>query len=224
MNRFFSMDNKFFTIMNRVGDLIILNIVFLVCSIPLITIGASATALYYVTLKMTRNEESYLVRSFFKSFKENFKQSTLIWVILLAALFLLRADFIITDAVSGSLISVFRYLLMVVAFFVAMVLLYIFPLQAKFENTLKNTFRNALLMSIRHLPSTLLMLVITTVPMGITLSVPIVFLYGLLVWILLGFSLTALINSRFLVKIFDRYLPEETETERLTDTASQTDR
>lgn len=223
MNRFFSMDNKFFTVMNRVGDLIILNVVFLVCSIPLITIGASTTALYYVTLKMTRNEESYLARSFLKSFKENFKQSTLIWLILLAAMFLLRADFIITDAVSGSLVSVFRYLLMVIAFFVTMIFLYIFPLQAKFENTVKNTFRNALLMSIRHLPSTLLMLVITTVPMGITLSIPIVFLYGLLVWILLGFSLTALINSRFLVKIFDRYLPDESETEGLTEPASQTD-
>ena len=83
MNRIFNMDNKFFVFMGRVADLIILNLVCLVCCIPIITIGASLTALYYVTLKMVRNEESYIIKSFFKSFRENFKQSTIINVIML---------------------------------------------------------------------------------------------------------------------------------------------
>lgn len=213
MNRFFSMDNKFFTIMNRVADLIILNLLFLVCSLPVVTIGASATALYYVALKMVRNEESYIFRSFLKSFKENFKQSTLIWVVMLLMGLLLYADFKIIDIIPGTLISVVRYLLMVITFLYAMVLLFIFPLQSKFENTIRNTFKNALLMSIRHLPYTLLMLVISVVPMGATLTIPVVFLYGLLVWILLGFSLTAFINSRFFVKIFDKYVPAKEEEE-----------
>lgn len=215
MNRFFSMDNKFFTIMNRVADLIILNLLFLVCSLPVVTIGASATALYYVALKMVRNEESYIFRSFLKSFKENFKQSTLIWVVMLLMGLLLYADFKIIDIIPGTLISVVRYLLMVITFLYAMVLLFIFPLQSKFENTIRNTFKNALLMSIRHLPYTLLMLVISVVPMGATLTIPVVFLYGLLVWILLGFSLTAFINSRFFVKIFDKYVPAKEEEEEL---------
>ena len=70
MGRFFSMDNKFFTFMNKVADLCILNIICLVCCIPIVTAGASITAMYYVTLKMVRNEEAYIVRSFFKSFKD----------------------------------------------------------------------------------------------------------------------------------------------------------
>ena len=78
------MDNKFFVFMGRVADLMILNILCIICCIPIITIGASVTAMYYVTLKMTRNEESYIVRSFFKSFKENFKQATVIWLVALA--------------------------------------------------------------------------------------------------------------------------------------------
>ncbi len=84
MGRFFSMDNKFFTFMNKVADLCILNIICLVCCIPIVTAGASITAMYYVTLKMVRNEEAYIVRSFFKSFKDNFKQATIINLIMIA--------------------------------------------------------------------------------------------------------------------------------------------
>ena len=65
MNRFFSMDNKFFVFMGKVADLCLLNLICLVCCIPIVTAGASITALYYVTLKMVRNEESYIFRSFF---------------------------------------------------------------------------------------------------------------------------------------------------------------
>lgn len=69
--------------MGRAADLMILNIVFIICCLPIVTIGASLTALHYVTLKMVRNEESYIVKSFFKSFKQNFKQATIINLIML---------------------------------------------------------------------------------------------------------------------------------------------
>ena len=85
MGRFFNMDNKFFVFMGRIADLCMLNILCIVCCIPVITAGASLTALYYVTMKMVRNEESYIFRSFFKSFKQNFKQATVINLIMLAA-------------------------------------------------------------------------------------------------------------------------------------------
>ena len=76
MNRFFNMDNKFFVFMGRVADLLLLNFLCILCCIPVVTAGASITALYYVTLKMARDEESYIARSFFRSFKQNFKQAT----------------------------------------------------------------------------------------------------------------------------------------------------
>ena len=63
MDRLFNMDNKFFTVMGRVADLIMLNVVFLICCLPIVTIGASLTALHYVTLKMARNEESSIIRT-----------------------------------------------------------------------------------------------------------------------------------------------------------------
>ena len=211
MNRLFNMDNKFFAAMGRAADLIVLNLAFLVCCLPVVTIGASVTALYYVTLKMVRNEESYLVRGFFKSFRQNFRQATLIWGILLAAALLLGADFAIIGIFPDTPLSVLRYPLMVIALFLAMVFLYVFPILAKFENTLWGTLKNALLMTLRHLPYTLAMLMITIVPMAFTLSNPVVFAYGLFLWVMLGFSLTAFWDSRFFVRIFDQYLPPEEE-------------
>ena len=87
MDRFFNMDNKFFTFMSRVADLIILNLLCIVCCIPVVTIGPSIAAMFYVTLKMVRNEESYIVRGFFKSFKQNLKQGIVINLIMLWLLF-----------------------------------------------------------------------------------------------------------------------------------------
>lgn len=78
MKHIFSLDGKLFLFLNRLADLLLLNILWLITSIPLLTIGASTTALYYVTLKCVRNEENYIVRSFFRSFRQNFRQATII--------------------------------------------------------------------------------------------------------------------------------------------------
>ena len=92
MGRFFNMDNKFFVFMGKIADLCMLNLLCIICCIPIVTAGASLTALYYVTMKMVRNEEAYIFRSFFRSFKQNFKQATVINIIMLAAAALLYID------------------------------------------------------------------------------------------------------------------------------------
>lgn len=222
MDRIFNMDNKFFVFMGRVADLMILNILCIICCIPIITIGASVTAMYYVTLKMARNEESYIVRSFFKSFKENFKQATVIWLVALVAGLLLGFDFYIMGQMSTTFAKVVRYGLAIIALVYAMVMLYVFPVLSKFYNTIRATVRNALLMSIRHLPQTIAMLAITIIPVILTLTIAEVMVYGSLVWILVGFALIAFINSQFLVRIFDRYIPEEdAEGEETTEVSEE---
>ena len=82
---FFNYDNPVWRFIGKLGDLILLNILWIVCSIPVFTIGASTTAVYYVTLKLVRDEGDSTIRSFFHSFKGNFRQATAIWMILLAA-------------------------------------------------------------------------------------------------------------------------------------------
>lgn len=210
MNRFFNMDNKFFVFMGRVADLIILNLLCLICCIPIVTAGASITAMYYVTLKMARDEESYIVRSFFKSFKENFKQATIINVIMLATAIMLFLDLNIVNNMEGTMYKVLFCIFIAFTFLYALLFLYIYPVLSKFYNTIKNTFVNAFLMAIRHLPYTFLMLVISLIPIGI-LFIPSFQIQSILImlFILMGFATVAYFNSKFLVKIFDNYIPKE---------------
>ena len=134
-----------------------------------LTIGASLTALHYVTLKMARNEESYIIRSFFKSFKQNFKQATVINLIMLAVAAILYMDLRIVGNIDGTMSQVLYIVFFAFGILYMMVFLYIYPVLAKFYNSIKNTFRNAFLMAIRHLPYTVLMAVITLLPAGVFL-------------------------------------------------------
>ena len=209
MNRFFNLENPFFQFLSRLADMIILNLLFLLTCIPIVTIGASRTALYYMTMKMIRNEETYIVRGYFKSFKENFKQATLMWLMVLAFSLILYFDFNISRSMTGMMGNVMQVAITAIGLFLAIELLYLFPVLAKFYNSIKATFRNAFLMSIRHLPQTFLMLVIHVGVIFLTLLNTTTLIYGSLIWILMGFALVALADSWFLVKIFDNYIPED---------------
>ena len=198
--------------MGRVADLIILNLLCILCCLPVITAGASITAMFYVTLKMVRNEESYIVKSFFKSFKENFKQATIINLIMLLAGVMLYFDISISRNMEGTLGTVLTLAFMVILLLYAMLFIYIYPVLSKFYNTIKNTFINAFLMSIRHLPYTVLMIVVSLVPAAV-FFIPNAQLQStvLMILFLMGFSTVAYSNSHFLVKIFDNYISKEEE-------------
>jgi len=211
---FFNYDNPVWRFIGKFGDLILLNILWLVCSIPIFTIGASTTAVYYVTLKLARDDDGYTIRSFFKSFKENFKQSTIIWLILLVVGVILGVDmYFFTRLFTGG--GTIRTVMLTV--FLAMIIVYvavftyIFPLQARFFNTVKRTFFNAFFMSLRHLFHTIGMIVID----GVLVAIGFVFMVPpmLMIFMLFGFPLLAFINSYILTPIFRIYMPEEEQEE-----------
>lgn len=206
----FNMDSKFSQVMGRVFDLIVLNFIFILMCIPIITIGANFTAMYYVTLKMVRNEDSYLFRSYIKSFKENFRQATIIWLIFLfAGVFLVSDIYLSTNFMEGAA-SNLKYVFYFLGAIYCMTLLYVFPALSRFYNTIKHTVKNALLFSIRHLPYTILMLAIVMGPFLVCLNAPAsVFSFYILFVLLAGFSATAYINSIFFNKIFKQYMPAE---------------
>lgn len=211
MRNIFNMDNGFFRALGRLADLMILNLVFILCCIPVVTIGAALTGMYYVTLKMAENEEGYIVKSFFKSFRQNFKQATVIWLILLIIGILFGFDFQILVNMEGSLANVMRILITAIAFLYLMLVIYVFPTLARFDNSIKTTMKNAFIMAIADLPRTVVMLVITAGSVFITFWNGYTLWYGLLVWILAGFSLVAYANSYFLKKVFAKYMPKESE-------------
>lgn len=213
MRELFNMDNGLFRALGKLADLMILNITFIIFSIPIFTIGASITGMYYVTLKMADNEEGYIFRGFWKSFKQNFKQATAIWLIVLAAGIILVLDLLILRDAEGTLFTVMRVMIAAIIVVYAMITLYVFPVLSRFYNTIRGTLKNSLLISIANFPYTVLMLAITIIPPIVTLYNGYTLWYGLLVWILVGFSAITFANSFFMKKVLAKYMPETQEEE-----------
>lgn len=161
--KFLSYDSTFSQLLLKLCHSCFLNLIWFICSIPIFTIGASTTALYYSSLKIVRGDDRAPIRMFFKSFRENFRQATILWLILLAAgLFLagdgyivyhLRASTVGAAAVMWTLVLA---LLIVVGIVYTIILIFVFPLVASVSNTNAAMLKNALLVGIRYLFCTIL--------------------------------------------------------------------
>ena len=161
---------------------------------------------------MSRDEESYIVKSYFKAFRQNFRQATAIWGISLAAMFIFYMDFHIVKNMNQSMAQMMFILLSAIALLFALTLLYVFPVLAKFDNTVMNTIKNAFFMAIGNLPRTLLMVAVIVGSVVLTFLSQQTIAIGLLVWIMCGFALIAFLNAHIMVKVFDRYIPDEEDT------------
>ena len=207
--KIFDLDSPLMNVLNKMADLMWLNILTLICCIPSITAGAAFTSMHYVALKIVRNEESYITRSFFKSFKTNFRQATLIWLLILLIAAVLGGDYYIITKSGIQFSSVLVILIMAAAVLVICTALYVFPVLAKFDNTIMGTIRNAFIMSILQLPKTVVMFVMAFFPLIIYLVslrlIPIIFLFG--------FSLpayaSAMLYNKFFQKLEDQLLSEQ---------------
>lgn len=203
------MDSPLMRFLTKIADLMVLNILFCVTSIPLITIGASWTALYSVTLKMVRDEEGSVSRSYFRSFRQNFRQATLLWLGVLVVLALLVLDIRVLNGMTGGTApGLLRVGVEILALLGIMVLQYLFPSLARFEASLADTLKNACMMALAHLPKTALMTAAAVGAVWITLINNTTIAVGLMVWPLIGFSLMAFGNSGILRKVFDNYVPK----------------
>ena len=172
-------DNVVHVFLNKLGDIVIANLLFILCCIPVITIGPSLTALYHCMMRTVKGNNNGTTKTFFRAFKENFKQSLIIWLLILAA---------------GAVI-IFT--------------LYIFPVIATFANTLGALCRNAFLLAFMHFPTTIAIAVITIFPLYMTyLDAKLQPLYACC-WFFFGFGLVAFINSMLLYRFFKKLLPPE---------------
>lgn len=217
MGKVFALDSPLMNGLSKLADLIWLNILATICCIPIITIGASLTALHYVVLKMVKDEEGYITRSFFKSFKENFKQATLMWLMLLVVFILLVADFMIFRFSGIVFPGWCQIALTAIAVLIMFATMHLFPLLSRYENSIRATYKNSLFMGILHLPKTILMMLCWIVPIVITIYVesffPIVFF--------LGISGPAFLNALLYKKSFQQLEPE-TEIKSDADWTVQT--
>lgn len=199
----FSYDNIIFRGLNKFVDSVYVSLLWLVCCIPVFTIGASTSALYYTAHKSIRGGREYVGRSFFQAFKGNFKQATLSWLVYLLIVFVLSFDlnFMRQMLAAGSSMGVLYYVFLVAIVFVVGWGCYLFPYVARFENTVKATLKNAVLLEIRHLPWSLLLIVIFAVSVFLTWLIwPLVFLLP---------CMMCLLFDLILERIFRRYMSDE---------------
>jgi uncharacterized membrane protein YesL len=209
MNRLFNLDSPVMTFLSRVADLMILNIIWLVCCLPVVTIGASTTALYRVSLDLVDDRGSSVFKGFFAAFKANFKKATLLELILLVPTLLVAADLwiLLRGALPSSILTSVACLLPAVI--LVFVLDYVWPLTAQFDNTLGGTVKNAALMSLAHLPVTLAVSLLNALPVIVFFAAQEFFWRSFLVWPLIGFAVIAYANTLLLRRVFKRYFPEE---------------
>lgn len=200
--RFNWTDNVVMRALGKIGDMICLNVMWVICCIPIITIGASTTAMYTVMLRMVKNEEGYIFRGFLKAFKTNFKQSTIIWIILLLLGILWTVDFRVAGVIPGMAGIVLRALFLTLGFVLLSVTIYIFPLTARYENSIKGTFKNALILTVAKLPYTFLMVAIVVAAVFASLWSAFTLLFSLPLWLFFGVSLIVWINSYILRRVF----------------------
>lgn len=208
MNRLFNPDSPIMQFLSRVADIIILNILWLVLCIPIVTIGAATTALYRVCLNMIAGTDSSILRDFFRAFRSNFKPATLTWLILLVPLALCAVNLwlLLSGALGAST-------LMTVACILPLIVLlcmfaYVFAYIATFENTIRMTLQNVLLLSLANAPKTLLMVVMNLLPLILFFFATEFFLRTSIFWILGGFALVMYLDARILWGIFKKLAPE----------------
>ncbi|MCI9163969.1 MAG: YesL family protein [Lachnospiraceae bacterium] len=197
--------NQFFLFM---GKLIALNLLWMITCIPVITIGASTTALFYCTLKLHKDKDISAWKFFWKSFRSNFLQSTAIWVLILVAAALLWLERIAIGTMPQSMKQIFTYVLAAAGLFLLLVTLYIFPTIAAFENKLSKLISHTLYFIFRQPGYAVAVTAITCLPMYFTLVDAELFPIYLFVWLLCGFSLTAYADSWFLWRLFRPFFKE----------------
>ena len=142
---------KFFNFCDKFGDLFVLNLLFIITSIPIFTIGASFTAMYSVTLKMVENKEGVARKQYIKYFKSNFKAATKVWLINLIFLAFLYYLFATTVGVVGTAANVKVVIVGFGMLLLTFELPMVFPLIARYENTTWNYIKNAMLICVSKL-------------------------------------------------------------------------
>lgn len=203
----FSIDSPLMRGMSKVADLMILNLIVIVTCIPIITIGASMSAMHYCLIKIHKDEGTSVVKMYFSSFKSNFVQGTALWFINIAVIALFAYDIYVFFYTPNTLPPLVLIFVVAVGVIVMMTTMYFYPLQARFVNTVGRTIRNSFFVMVLNFPKSILMIIIYALPVAIVMIsqffVPMLFLFGVTVP---GYFAVKLYS-----KVFAKIEPQEAE-------------
>lgn len=212
MKNLFNLENPVFQMLSRVGDMIIANVLFLLCCIPVFTIGAAIAGLNKVSQAIVLDDDRGIVKLFFSGFKSNFKQATSVWVAILIILISLVCNWLlITTFVSGTFATVLYILLGVLVCLVLGVLSYLFPLIVRYQNTIREHLYNAIILAITKFPRTLAMIFLNVILFLLPFLSLSAFSQTLIFWLMIGFAFLSYMISNLLKPVFKELEGENSE-------------
>lgn len=204
MSHFFQPENPIMRFLSRFCDLMFLNCLFLLSCIPIITIGAAISSLYYMVLKMHKDEEPSTAKGYVKAFRSSFRQATLIWLPLLFLFFFFGADLYIIYHVIDPIYNWLQVPVWMIIFLLLSVLVYAFPLLSSFESSIKQLLKNAILLSLSNIPTTIFIIITQVLIIYLCLiSGELLVIIGSLC-LFFGFAGMAYFYALFLGRIFAR--------------------
>lgn len=193
--------------LGKLSDVIVCNFLFVLCSIPIFTMGAALSAMHSCMLLLVDDrEDDLIVKDFFRAFKVNFKQATLLWLLCLAVIGVLMAFYYVASAMIDVLGRAYLipYFVLLVLFLCG--LLYVFPIQARYRLRVRDVLKNAWLLSIAALPWTVCCLVVIALALVLTLRM-MSFHMCIFVWLVLGFGVVCYLNTFFYKLAFKKMDP-----------------
>ncbi|WP_455715107.1 YesL family protein [Anaerosporobacter sp.] len=201
MGNLFSIDNGFFNVMGKVFDIMVVSLLWFICCLPIVTIGPATTALYYSVVKSIRRERGYVSKEFFHSFKVNLKQGTITGLIFTFLAGVMAFNFYIVKQMDSKVGTILFGIYIVMSFLIYITAIYAFPNLSRFTLTIKGLFKNAIIMAISHLPSTILMAVIV--------GIAAFSIWYLVLVVIFVPGLACYLVSFIMEKILKKYTPED---------------
>ena len=202
MNNWLNPDNKFFSFMGKAFDMVVINTIWLILCIPVITIVPATTAMYYAVVKVIRRERSYAIKEFFRSFKRNFKQGAVFSLIALVLVFVLYIDFryawelMQAQEASG---STYLGVFLIIAILFSAMFAYICPILSRFEMKIGGLLKTSFVMATRHLLTTIgLLVLLVGVLLGCYILLPGIFFLPVV---------GTLVASFLIERVFKKYMP-----------------
>ena len=197
-------NQKLSSIFNQIADLVMLNLLFVISCIPVITIGTAIISLLGTVFERMENPDTYIWKSYRNAFKRNLKQGILLWLIILAVLTLLHTDMVIINSVKPAMSGILMVMLGIFMVLVVLMAIYAFPLQAKHPAGIKMLLRNSFFISMAYLPYSLLMLGIFLVCVVITFWSANLLQEMLFIWLLGGFSAMAYLQAKIINVLLEK--------------------
>lgn len=204
MNKLFGNEGYLQTVFNKIWDLLVLNLCFLVGCLPVFTVGTALTALFAVNLKAVRGEEGSVFPEYWKAFRENFRQATKLWGLMVALGVVFAVDFWALGMLDGAAIWVLKALLGAMLLVYLAVFPWIFGYNARFADNAKTVLQNALILCGVNLPVSAAMLCISFLAVFASLYSLAFFLRAVFVWLVLGFAVINYAKSYLLRRAFDK--------------------